>query len=124
VNCLGVFIKNERKKRNMSLRAFSERCNISHTHLDSIEKGKDFRTGKQVSVTIDTLIKIATYLNVKPEFLTALIYKDDSLKNYKNEQNYNDNEKQLLDYYNVCDEIDKVRILTYAEAVAENKHKI
>lgn len=48
----------------MSLRDFASKCGISHTHLDSIEKGTDPRTNKPVSVTIETLKKIASAMNM------------------------------------------------------------
>lgn len=57
MNYIGEFIKKYRG--DMSLREFAEKCDISHTHLDSIEKGIDPRTGKPVRVTVDTLKKIA-----------------------------------------------------------------
>ena len=57
MNYIGNFIKKYRGE--MSLRDFAEKCGISHTHLDSIEKGVDPRTGKPVRVTIETLKKIA-----------------------------------------------------------------
>ncbi len=57
MNYIGNFIKKYRG--DMSLREFAEKCDISHTHLDSIEKGIDPRTGKPVRVTVDTLKKIA-----------------------------------------------------------------
>ena len=48
------------KRGNMSLREFAKLCgNLSHTQIDSIEKGFDPRTSKPVSPTIDTLNKIA-----------------------------------------------------------------
>ncbi len=44
----------------MSLRQFAKRCgNISHTQIDSIERGVDPRTGKPVKPTVETLAKIA-----------------------------------------------------------------
>ena len=61
-NKIGIFIKNYRG--DLSLREFSEKCDISHTHLDSIEKGYDPRTGKPVRVTVDTLKKIAHAMNM------------------------------------------------------------
>lgn len=57
MNYIGEFIK--RYRGDMSLRDFAQKCDISHTHLDSIEKGYDPRTGKPVRVTVDTLKKIA-----------------------------------------------------------------
>lgn len=62
MNYIGNFIKKYRG--DMSLREFAEKCDISHTHLDSIEKGYDPRTGKPVRVTVDTLKKIASAMNM------------------------------------------------------------
>lgn len=62
MNYIGEFIKKYRGET--SLRAFAEKCGISHTHLDSIEKGYDPRTGKPVSVTVETLKKIANAMNM------------------------------------------------------------
>lgn len=62
MNYIGDFIKKYRG--DMSLREFAEKCDISHTHLDSIEKGYDPRTGKPVRVTVDTLKKIANAMNM------------------------------------------------------------
>ena len=46
------------------MREFAAKCGISHTHLDSIEKGTDYRSGKPVRVTVDTLEKIAKAMNM------------------------------------------------------------
>jgi len=62
MNYIGDYIKKYRG--NMSLREFAEKCDISHTHLDSIEKGFDPRTGKPVKVTVETLKKIARAMNM------------------------------------------------------------
>ncbi len=62
MNYIGEYIKKFRG--NMSLRDFAKKCDISHTHLDSIEKGYDPRTGKPVRVTVDTLKKIANAMGM------------------------------------------------------------
>ena len=62
MNYIGNYIKEYRGK--MSLRTFADKCGISHTHLDSIEKGYDPRTGKAVKVTVETLKKIANAMNM------------------------------------------------------------
>lgn len=49
---------------DLSLRDFAEKCAMSHTTIDNIEKGIDFRTGKTVQVKISTLEKIAKACNV------------------------------------------------------------
>lgn len=62
MNYIGEFIRKYRGE--MSLREFADKCGISHTHLDSIEKGIDPRTGKPVRVTVDTLKKIASTMGM------------------------------------------------------------
>lgn len=54
---LGQILKQARGKK--SLREFAREIGISHTHLDSIERGRDPRTGKQVNITVATLAKIS-----------------------------------------------------------------
>ncbi len=44
-NSLGEYVKSRRQGMGMSLREFAELCGISHTHIDSIEKGYDVRSG-------------------------------------------------------------------------------
>ena len=61
-NNLGNFIRSYRA--DQSLREFAAKCGISHTHLDSIEKGIDPRSGKSVSITVETLKKIAHAMNM------------------------------------------------------------
>ncbi|WP_425057659.1 hypothetical protein SCACP_21790 [Sporomusa carbonis] len=76
INKLGEFVRTTRGKR--SLREFAKQCGISHTHLDSIEKGYDPRTGKKVSLTIETLEKLAKGLNTDTDFLVKLSLDSDN----------------------------------------------
>lgn len=62
MNYIGEYIRKYRGE--MSLRDFADKCGISHTHLDSIEKGVDPRTGKPVKVTVETLKKIADAMHM------------------------------------------------------------
>lgn len=71
-NKLGEYLRTRRGA--MSLREFALMCGISHTHLDSIEKGIDPRTGKPVSLTLETLDKIAHGLDVETDLLTTLYF--------------------------------------------------
>ena len=68
-NTLGKYLHNEREKRNMSLREFSELLGISHTYLNKLENGIDPRYGKPVSPTIETLNEISKALHVSLEYL-------------------------------------------------------
>ena len=59
---LGTFIKNEREKRNLSIRQFAKLCNLSNTYIGNIEKSKDPRTNNPIYPTIDSLVKISEAL--------------------------------------------------------------
>lgn len=69
-NKLGDFLKE--KRGTMSLRDFASKLDISHTYLDSLEKGYDSRNKKPVRITVDTLSKIAKALNEPLEKLVCL----------------------------------------------------
>lgn len=56
-NELGKYLRARRGA--LSLRDFAAKCNISHTHLDSIEKGADPRSGKPVAISTETIRLIA-----------------------------------------------------------------
>ena len=53
----------------LSLREFGEKCGISHTTIDNIEKGIDFRTGKPTQAKIATIQKIADACGVQISFI-------------------------------------------------------
>ncbi len=71
-NTLGDYIKQYRLQNNYSLRQFGDICDISHTHIDSIERGTDPRTGKPVKVTNDTIEKLARATKTSPDFIFNL----------------------------------------------------
>lgn len=71
-NILGDYIHRKRQELGLSLRKFGKLCRLSHTYIDSIEKGIDFRTGKPVGLTNDTLLKLAEGLHVHVDILFLL----------------------------------------------------
>ena len=56
---------------DMSLRDFALKCDVSHTTIDNLEKGIDFRTGKPSQVKMATLQKIATACNVPVSYIIS-----------------------------------------------------
>lgn len=56
-NKLGKYVRMQRGDR--SLREYAKIVGISHTHLDSIEKGYDPRTGKEISPSLAAIEKLA-----------------------------------------------------------------
>lgn len=79
MDSLGPFIQKKRKERGLSLRDFSVLCGLSHSYLDSLEKGKDPRTSKPVSPTIDTIKKLAKGLGLPINDLINIAIKDDDI---------------------------------------------
>ena len=71
-NSLGEYVKSRRLSMGMSLREFAGLCNISHTHIDSIEKGYDVRSGREVNPTSATIRKLAKALGVPESELIEL----------------------------------------------------
>lgn len=87
MNLLGEYIKNYRKEHELSLRQFAKMCDISHTHIDSIERGVDPRTGKTVKISNETILKIANAIDVKPDYLFNLsIGVDVNVENKKEDE--------------------------------------
>ena len=66
-NAIGKIIRQLRG--DLSLRDFAAKCDVSHTTIDNLEKGIDFRTGKPTQVKMATLEKIAKACNVSIDYL-------------------------------------------------------
>lgn len=70
-NSLGKAIRDARG--DLSLRDYAKKIGISHTHLDSIEKGYDPRTGKPVTISLDTFMKLSDGTGISLEKLIFLL---------------------------------------------------
>ncbi|MDO4540208.1 MAG: XRE family transcriptional regulator [Syntrophomonadaceae bacterium] len=70
MNGLGEFIREQRGGR--SLREFALLCGVSHTYIDILEKGYNFRSGKKPIVSTEVLKKIAAGIGVDYLYLAAL----------------------------------------------------
>ena len=66
-NALGKLIRQLRG--DLSLREFALKCEVSHTTIDNLEKGIDFRTGKPTQVKMATLKKIADACDVPLSYI-------------------------------------------------------
>lgn len=64
MNELSELLKDIRKHKKDSLRTASKGIGISHSYLDSLEKGYDARTKKERKPTPDVLRKISNYYNI------------------------------------------------------------
>ncbi len=92
---LKEIIKEYRKLNKLSLRDFSDLCDLSHTYIDKIEKGKDPRNGNAIEPTLDSLEKISLGLNLT---LNELLIKLGKIKGNVNQIEYekSNGTKQLL----------------------------
>lgn len=64
MNELGEYLKKLRKEKGLSIRKASEGIGISHTYLDSLEKGYDPRTKKERIPTPEVLGKISQFYDI------------------------------------------------------------
>ena len=68
---LGTFLKD--KRGDASLRDFAYSLGISHTYLDSLEKGVNPKTGARVSVSAETIKRIADHFSVTTDYLLGRV---------------------------------------------------
>jgi len=81
MNSLGQHIKTKRELLGYSLRTLSEKSNLSHSYIDRIEKGLDFRSKKDIMPTVDTLSKLSYALSIPlNELIEAMGYSLTPLK--------------------------------------------
>ena len=66
---LGKIIKDYRLTNKLSLRDFAQKCDVSHTYIDKLEKGVDSRTGKPVEPTLLVIEKISKAMNISTKSL-------------------------------------------------------
>lgn len=74
INTFGNYIKQLRG--DTSTRQAAKDIGVSHTYLDSLEKGYDMRTNSKRSPSVVTVYKIAKYYNVELERLCDMIIND------------------------------------------------
>ena len=89
---LGEIIKKYRKENNLSLRAFASKCGLSYTYISMLEKNIDYRTGKPIAPTLDSVKYISNAMNMPI---------DDLLKMLDDEQEFKLNEDVLPNNLNV-----------------------
>ena len=95
---LGEIIKKYRIEHELSQRDFSKLSGLSYTYISALEKNKDYRTGKPISPTLETVRDVAKGMNIPV---------DDLLKVLDDEQELLLNNKQE----NKADLIDKLFLI-------------
>lgn len=77
---LGNIIKDYRTAKNLSLRGFAEKCGLSYTYISMLEKNKDYRTGKPIAPTLDSVKYIAQAMNLSVDELLKMIDDEQEFK--------------------------------------------
>ena len=107
---LGKFIKQYREDNNLSLREFSNSCELSHSYISKLEKGVDSKTGKPVIPTVETIKKLSDATNVSMSDLLTLsdmTFSEEEWKNRYDEQNHFQANVKLFEQQNTLNNIIK-----------------
>lgn len=99
---LGEVIKKYREEHNLSLRAFASKCGLSYTYISMLERNIDYRTGKPIAPTLDSVKYISKAMNMPI---------DDLLKILDDEQEFNLNEEISINSSN-----NQIPILRYSKS--------
>lgn len=103
---LGNFLKY--KRGNKSLRDFANYLEISHAYLDSIEKGIDPKTKKEINISTDLLQRLSKKLDVSVNAILDMISGIDYETAIKN----NDSYIQSPPYSNYEPSEEEIKIIT------------
>lgn len=97
---LGELILNYRNSFNpkMSLRAFAEKCGLSHTYISALEKNIDPRTGKPIAPTLDTVKFISKGMDIPIEEILRILDDEQEFKIKEEAPKYGSNPAVVLVY--------------------------
>ena len=104
-------LKELREQKKISQSELANLTNVKQNTISNWEQNK-------TEIDQNNLLLLADYFGVTLDYLLCRDMFVGKLNTLSQEH------KQLIDYYEQCDEIDKVRILAYAEAVAENNKEV
>lgn len=90
---LGDLIKKYRDEHSISQRDFAKKSGLSYTYISALEKNKDYRTGKPISPTLETVKSVAKGLNISVDEILKLL--DDDQEFIINNDTYKYDDKKL-----------------------------
>lgn len=70
---LGDLIKKYRDEHGISQRDFAKKSGLSYTYISALEKNKDYRTGKPISPTLETVKCVARGLNISIDEILKIL---------------------------------------------------
>lgn len=82
----------------MSLRAFAEKCGLSHTYISALEKNIDPRTGKPIAPTLDTVKFVSKGMDMPIEEILRILDDEQEFKIKEEAPKYGSNPAVVLIY--------------------------
>ena len=82
----------------MSLRAFAEKCGLSHTYISALEKNIDPRTGKPIAPTLDTVKFVSKGMDMPIEEILRILDDEQEFKIKEEAPKYISNPAVVLVY--------------------------
>lgn len=86
---LGDIIYKYRTENDLSLRAFANKCGLSYTYISMLEKNKDYRTGKPIAPTLESVKYIANAMGLSIDELLKIIDDEQEFKMNEEAPKYN-----------------------------------
>ena len=96
---LGEIIKKYREQHELSLRGFANKCGLSYTYISMLENGKDYRTGKPIAPTLDTVKYVSKAMNLPIEDLLKMLDDEQEFKLKENAPKYNEAKYYMCPVY-------------------------
>lgn len=95
---LGEVIKEYRITNSLSLRAFANKCGLSYTYISMLEKNQDYRTGKPIAPTLDSVKYIANGMGMSIEELLKILDDEQEFKLIEDTPKHTSNPAVVLVY--------------------------
>jgi repressor LexA len=96
---LGDIIYKYRTENDLSLRAFANKCGLSYTYISMLEKNKDYRTGKPIAPTLESVKYIANAMNLSIDELLKIIDDEQEFKMNEEAPKYNEPKYYMCPVY-------------------------
>lgn len=61
---VGTVIKNYRKENKLTIKEFAARCDLTFGYISMLERNVNSKTGKPVTISIDSCVAIAKAMNI------------------------------------------------------------
>jgi repressor LexA len=95
---LGDIIKEYRQSHKLSQRDFAKKCGLSYTYISALEKNIDYRSGKPISPTLETVKSISKGINMSLDDLLKILDDDQEFIINEEAPKYNSNSAIVLIY--------------------------